>query len=283
VDKGTDGQRSVVRALADEASAILDRVIETFPTYTLHNSLHAHNVARVMAELLGPRLSDLTALEAAMLILSAFWHDIGMVFTDSERVALESEPYWRDFLTANPEALVAVEQAGGLSMAIAEWYCRWRHAERVYVYLDRQSPKRLQWGQISFREALGELCRSHNLDVAEIKTNDAIQNNYLEAADLKFCAILLRLADILDFDNSRSPEPVYQMLGLQHRETPRKQDSDVEWLKHLATEGFRFPAERQGRYQLGFVAGPTHPAVEHDIRQFLDVTGLWRFLPPYVG
>ena len=31
-DKDNNDQRSVVRALVDEASAILDRVIETFPT-----------------------------------------------------------------------------------------------------------------------------------------------------------------------------------------------------------------------------------------------------------
>lgn len=269
--KGTDEQRAVVRKLAEDASALLDRVIETFPTYTLHNSTHARNVAIKMAELLGPKMEELTALEAAMLILSAFWHDIGMVFTESERANLESEPYWREFLEEKPEALLSREQAGELSTEIAEWYCRWRHADRVYVHLDQQPAKNLQWGRISFREALGELCRSHNLDVAEIKTNDALQTNYLEEADLKFCAIILRLADILDFDNSRSPDPVYRMLGLERRETKRRKESDVEWRKHLHSEGFRFPAKRESRYQLGFIAGPDHPAVEFDIRHFLNV------------
>ena len=74
-----------------------------------------------------------------------------------------------------------------LSMEIAEWYCRWRHADRVYVHLDNLPPGRLQWGRINIREALGEVCRSHNLDVPEIKISDALQNNYLETADLKFC------------------------------------------------------------------------------------------------
>ena len=185
--KGDDAQRKLVKSLANDAGAILDRVIETFPTYTLHNSTHAWNVAELMAELLGPRLQDLSALEAAMLILSAYWHDTGMVFNESERTALESEPYWRTFLTENPEAEVALEGAGELSMEIAEWYCRWRHADRVYVRLNNLPPGRLQWGRINIREALGELCRSHNLDVAEIKISDALQNNYLETADLKFC------------------------------------------------------------------------------------------------
>ena len=269
--EGDDAQRKLVESLANHAGAILDRVIETFPTYTLHNSTHAWNVAELMAELLGPRLDDLSALEAAMLILSAYWHDTGMVFNESERTDLESEPYWRTFLTENPEAEVALEAAGELSMEIAEWYCRWRHADRVYVHLDNLPPGRLQWGRINIREALGELCRSHNLDVPEIKISDALQNNYLETADLKFCAILLRLADILDFDNSRSPDAVYQMLGLARRKDKRAERSDVEWLKHLATDGFHFPKQRDPSYCLGFLAGPSHPAVEHDIRKFLDV------------
>jgi len=271
VQKGDDARRELVKSLANDAGAILDRVIETFPTYTLHNSTHAWNVAELMAELLGPRLQDLSALEAAMLILSAYWHDTGMVFNESERTALESELYWRTFLTENPEAEVALEGAGELSVEIAEWYCRWRHADRVYVHLNNLPPGRLQWGRINIREALGELCRSHNLDVAEIKICDALQNNYLETADLKFCAILLRLADILDFDNSRSPDAVYQMLGLARRKDKRAERSDVEWLKHLATDGFHFPKQRDPSYCLGFLAGPSHPAVEHDIRKFLDV------------
>jgi hypothetical protein len=268
--KGTDPQRSTVAALLKDATALLDHVIETFPTYTLHNRVHSINVAERMADLLGPTLYQLTALEAAMLILSAFWHDIGMVFTDDERTTLESEPYWREFLAQNPEAEIAFAREGGLSTEIAEWYCRWRHADRVYVHLNKQPGEKVKWGQIAFRDALGELCRSHNLDVIEIKTNDGLQTNFLEEADLKFCALLLRLADILDFDNTRSPEPVYQLLGLVKARTRRKAESDVEWRKHLASDGFRFPDERHPGYQLGFIAAPTHPAVEFDLRLFLD-------------
>lgn len=47
--------------------------------------------------------------------------------------------------------------------------------------------------------------------------------------------------------------------------------SDVEWRKHLSAEGFVFPEERQRGYLLDFVAGPDEPAVEHDVRHFIDV------------
>src|SRR5215210_3080299 len=145
--KATDAQRAGIRELVEGAAAILDRVIETFPAYTLHNSTHAANVANLMAELLGPLPTD-------------------------------------------------------------------------------------------FR---GE-------------------------ADLRFCAVLLRLADILDFDRTRSPEAVYEHLGLSRRIDPRQDTSDVEWRKHLCSEGFRFPDRRPEGYQLSFLAGPDEPGVEHDVR-----------------
>lgn len=54
-----DTQRAKVRKLIEDAAAILDRVIETFPAYTLHNSTHAENVVKLMADLLGDRVKDL--------------------------------------------------------------------------------------------------------------------------------------------------------------------------------------------------------------------------------
>lgn len=275
-EKGTDESRQMVRNGVDYAAPILDRIIETFPTYTLHNSKHARNVAELMAEILGKRLKDLTALEAAFLILSAFWHDIGMVFRGDERAGLTKEPEWPDFLQKHAEAYLAVSGDPKVEppRETAEWYCRWRHADRVFVYINAGAAQGLsfKWGVVDLREALGKLCRSHNEGIDRIQANPVLRTDFRAGeADLQFCAILLRLADILDFDRSRSPDSVYQYLGLKRRADPREQASDVEWRKHLAAEGFVFPTDRSQGYALDFIAGPDHPAVEHDLRQFLDV------------
>ena len=53
---------------------------------------------------------------------------------------------------------------------------------------------------------------------------------------------------------------------------PRTATSDVEWLKHVASEGFKFPQGRdRAGYAVDFIAGPDDPGVEHDLREFLDV------------
>jgi hypothetical protein len=276
--RANDGQREMVRVLTTRAADRLDRVVETLPTYTLHNRVHALNVVERMGDLLGARVDDVTAVEGALLILSAYHHDIGMVFTPEERAAIREERWFPQFLDRHPDAFLAVEAASGdLPIEIAEWYCRWRHADRVTVYLDGLPPESLGWGVVSLKDWLAVVCRSHNQDHTVLRDDVVYKTDLLvggDRSDLRMCAVLLRLADILDFDNSRSPDGVYEHLGLGRRQTSRETHSDVEWRKHLASEGFTFPKdpkERQAPYLLGYSAAPQRPAVEHDLREFLDV------------
>ena len=260
-----------VIGLIDHAAPLLDRIIETFPTYTLHDRTHSQNVLRLMGRLLGPRCSSLTALESAMLILAAYFHDIGMVFNKDQRQSLKDEPEFPQFLHQHPEARLAMTQnQDQIPEEIAEWYCRHRHADRVILFLNElDKDNRLNWGRVSLKDALALVCRSHNFDAREL-TASSFDTSSLAQCDLRFCSILLRLADILDFDHTRSPEPVYKHLGLPTPEAGPEQTSADEWRKHFSSDGFKFPPVPPIPYVLPFVAGPDDPNVEHDIRQFLD-------------
>jgi len=267
--KANDKQRQMVRDLVKKASNLLDLIRDTFPTYTLHNHVHSENIVRLMGNLLGDDIENLTALEGAILILSAYYHDIGMVFDESERNNLKEEDAFVSFQNKYPEVLIKIhENAGSIPLYIAEWYCRWIHPERVSLFLDTIN---VIWDGVQFNRELGMVCRSHGDDAKFIQDDDKFPPNFVYAADTKFCAILLRLADILDFDNSRSPEEVYHYLGIGRREDKRRVFSDVEWQKHLCSKGFVFPPKRQGTYVLGFIASPDDPSVEHDVREFLHV------------
>ncbi|MGN9906657.1 HD domain-containing protein [Phytohabitans sp. LJ34] len=261
----------LVKDLAEEAAGKLRLVRDTFPTYTLHDELHSANVLRIMGDLLGERVTDLSGLEAAMLILAAYYHDIGMVYTPEELGQTKEQPEFEAYLAGRPEEYLAVRHNDGEPpLSVLENYCRFRHADRVYAHLNHIQKERLKWGAVSLRDALGMLCRSHNGPAADLK-GDGFDPHFLGACDLRLCAILLRLADILDFDGSRTPRSIYEHLGLAARADHRTATSDAEWRKHLATDGFTFPASREAGYPLHFVAGPESPAVEHDIRRFLDV------------
>ena len=265
--KLNDHQCAMVGEQVEHATVLLDRIIETFPTYTLHDHTHAQNVAELMADILGEDITKLSGIETAILILSAFYHDIGMVFSDSERKKLESESGWETFLERNPDAYVQVKESGDIPVNVAEWYCRSLHSERVDQFID---PSKTIWNGICFKNELALVCKSHN-SPAEHLRDEVFQIDFLIDADLRFCALVLRLADILDFDNSRSPEAVYHYLGLSSRKDSRTSASDIEWRKHLASTGFNFPESRPASYALDFIAGSDEPAVEHDVWEFLTV------------
>ncbi|MAF08894.1 hypothetical protein CMK11_00430, partial [Candidatus Poribacteria bacterium] len=276
--KADDQQRLMVRNLVDGAGAHLDLIRDTFPAYTLHNALHSVNVVKLMGELLGPRIEEITALEGAVLIISAYLHDSGMVFTDVEREGLEQQPRWGEFLKEHRQAELSIHEDGGVSEHTAEWYCRWAHPERVGEYLRTLGDGDLRWGPIPIAAEIQSVCESHGWDAGRVRDDDALKTSFLagtgedDEADLRFCAMVLRLADILDFDNTRAPAAVYGHLGLDRPDSPREETSAAEWQKHMSAMGFRFPeGERDRSYPLRFVALPKDPGVEHGVRNFLKV------------
>jgi len=257
--------------LIDFAIPILDRIIETFPTYTLHNGQHQLNILNLMSSILGDRIKELSSLETALLILSAFYHDIGMVFTEDEVDNLQNESDFKVFLSSNYKYQLALETNKSITKDIAEEYCRWAHAKRVFNYLD-VIPDLLIWEGVDIKNVLGEICLSHNESVQYLKDDLKFDTSFWEEADLRFCAIILRISDILDFDNSRSPDSVFHLLKLEKPLSKRLEISHKEWLKHLSSKGFSFSKWNKSEpYELSFKATPDNPSVEHDIRSFLDV------------
>ncbi|MGY0236041.1 HD domain-containing protein [Longispora urticae] len=270
VARSSTENQANVEYLIEHAAGLLKLVVQTFPTYTLHDRQHSENVLTLMEKLLGPQLDRVSPLEAALLILSAYMHDLGMVYTADELAGIADEDEFQDFLTAHPAAYVEFREKG-VTPNLREWYCRWRHADRIREHLDLIPDEKLRWHGFSLRDPLIVLCRSHNQDAAALRSGEFEDVPINDRCDLRFCAVLLRLADILDFDATRTPRGIYQHLGLASRDTPARTVSDDEWRKHLSSGGFSFPEPRTPNYLLGFTARPTSPAIEHAVRAFLDV------------
>ena len=86
-----ENSEKYLTAVADICQYGVDRaktIRDTFPFYTLHDEVHICNVMRLMAELLGDKIRLLTRDEAALLVMAACCHDIGMSYTESEKKEL---------------------------------------------------------------------------------------------------------------------------------------------------------------------------------------------------
>lgn len=262
---------SDVRSICQKAAELSQTIRDTFPLYTLHNETHINNVLYIMAELLGDEgVNDLSRDMTAMLILAAFCHDIGMSYTSEEKEEIFSDKEKiTDFLNANLSEYVEAyknKTSPELSDAAKIKLLRSLHHERVEQQINKMS-----WPDILVdnvpREELIKVCKSHGLDAESLI--DLLGTGY--GTDLVLCGVLLRLADILDFDDTRAPKTLYNYTKFD-KNRPDDVYSESEWKKHLASRGFQFNKvkDRSVPYELPFSASSPSINVEMSIRDYLN-------------
>ena len=85
-----------------------------------------------------------------------------------------------------------------------------------------------------------------------------------ESANLAFPGLLLRLADVMDFDASRAPRILFKHFGIENDK------SVLEWNKHQSVIGWTLDVDPTGREQpqLRYAAECQHPVHEKAIREF---------------
>lgn len=269
-NKYTTGIEKICDYAVERAKLIRD----TFPLFTLHDETHICNVMRLMMNLLGKDAEMLSRDEAAMLVLAACCHDIGMSYSDEEKERLKTNSdKLKQYLDAHPEEFVKAYKNGTDKPQITDEmlskFLRSIHHERVAEILRKNEnftwPEILK-GKVS-RENVIRVCQSHGNDVASLDNL-----NPTPSIDTRFCAVLLRLADILDFDTSRAPLAVYDYCGFDKRNDPSSIFSKGEWEKHLDSQGFDFEnvKDRSAAYELDYSATSRSLQVEQAIRRYLD-------------
>ena len=262
---------SAVKQICKYGVERAETIRDTFPMFTLHNETHICNVLQLMADLLGDDLDKLTRDEAAMLIMSACCHDIGMSYSEEEREELFNDAdRLSQYLENHHSEYVRAFSSGNIVPVMTDDmiqnYLRSIHHERVMELLFGIEWPSVLEGRID-RENLIYVCQSHGKDITALDEMETTAT-----VDLRFCAILLRLADILDFDTSRAPEAVYRYSGFQKSKDSNALKSKEEWDKHLASQGFDFlhVNERIHMYSLGYSATCKSMQVEQTVNCYLD-------------
>lgn len=272
--------KALVNHVADTVGPLLTQIPVTFRQYTVHDIRHCRNVIARMGDIVPPEtLKKLNALEITFLLLSALLHDVGMVVTDHEKAeTLGSESFRRFRAEGHADRNKAVEEAReagneprarAIEDALLAEYYRRLHPERVQKFLDRHLAGRLRHQEIDFAEDLARLCESHAWGVEE--SNDARRPKKAVAqletdllidgvrVNLQYLAGILRLADILDFDRSRTPLAVFQHVDFSE---PK---SWAEWNKHLQVKGREITP-----MQVRFDIPCTQPIFYVAVHEFLD-------------
>lgn len=249
--------------LCDDALSLMKTVRDTFPTYTLHDETHLNNVIFLMEELLGNKgIKLLSTGECAMLLLAACYHDIGMCYTPEQKQYELNSRRFHDYLDKNPgeylKAKNASDSEGKIPDDVQLNYFRKIHHLRIHELLPENPGTNL-----IRRDALIKICESHGQDIKDVI--GALSYDSFRDTDCVLCALLLRLADILDFDSSRAPEVLYNFQNIKKAKDPF---ADVEWVKHLRAKGFKFSESKERSIIFGAVC--ENMQEEHNITVFLD-------------
>ena len=238
----TAGQFEVsVFKVCSEGITLSETIAKTFPNYTLHNVIHIKNVLSIMLDLLGDRKHELSTNECALLLMSACCHDIGMSLSDEEKQYLQGCPVcMQEYLETHPtDYNIAYsednESFPNITDEVLQHFVRNNHHKRV-----REKIQDMEWpyylGKHISAEDLIAVCQSHGENAANIMQMKIFSPD----PDLFLCSVLLRLADILDFDASRAPEVLFKYINLGKLDGVENEISRKEWQKHQASYGFKF-------------------------------------------
>lgn len=274
---------SLVDEVFEECRQIHKTVLRHMPEYTLHDEEHLLRTVELMDRLLPtstPR--NLTPLELAGLILSIGLHDIGMAPSEHEigrllsksSSAMNEDPNrlrYRSFREGYPTILRRQHElrsedrhfeAQELEAYLLSEYLRQTHGDRGRQFIFDRYREKLVYGEFNFASRLAEVCYSHIQDplfLEQLPCWELVRAPG-EYANWRFIAVLLRLADILDFDGKRTPAVLFEHLGIRDKASLR------EWKKHRSIRAWDI-----GPGRIAFSARCPDPVIEKCVRDSVQM------------
>jgi histidine kinase/DNA gyrase B/HSP90-like ATPase len=262
--KSDTEDQGIIKSILNDSRRLLKQIVRSFPTFTNHDEEHSLKIIENIEMLLGNEINKLSSTEACVLLLSSYWHDLGMICNNSNEIT--NEVWFQNYCKNKPEC-----NEENLTDSIVSEYLRINHHKRLEKYLydgdyilehDRKS---IIIDGNDIVKISYEISMSHNYETKDIQTLKDLGSNE-NTDDFVFCAILLRLADIMDFDNDRTSISTYKFLALDNPSNESEKYSQKEWKKHIDNVGFEY-----SNNILYFKANPNDPNVEYDIRKFIEI------------
>lgn len=298
-----DGLCANVDKLIEKIQPILDTIgKDTFADYTLHNPLHSRKLLHLAGYIIPDEvLSHLSSLELTVLIMSFYLHDLGMVLLYDDKAKILASDDFQAFIDTK-ESISSkftairkeIENAIGgekskfenvlsqlYNTALTE-YLRPQHAsiERYNIVLEKvfdeaDNEKIFQLEGVSFKKELLEICQSHNEPNTRLGLVDYLTSKMLfdvehhlchQEFNMQYCAAILRIADILDFDMERTPDSLFRAIGIEDKQLPGFKISLREWTKQMAVHTVNITEN-----EIQVKADCNSPSIEHAVRMMCSM------------
>lgn len=271
--------------ICNDAANRMKDVRRSFPQYTLHDEIHLIKVVDIMGKII-PKdvLHKLNPVEIFLLILSAFFHDQGIVIDDHEYDKIKESPEYKISLKnweikfSNLSEIRKKLNLLDISKSDKEYleqlkielerghlieFIRKKHGKRSSDYFIKNYSKdpRLEINGINISYLVAKLCESHTQNSSDLNESNGFRYNelvYKFRINMIYLAIILRLADILDFDHDRTPKVLYKTIKFKSK------ISIKEWNKHLSVYGRKITSK-----QIQYTCWCDTPEYEKAVRDFI--------------
>lgn len=210
LEKKNDSLAQQAIRAADFVEPHLDCYKILFPHYTDHSIKHSFNVMENMYKLMeSPQ--EHTGIELFYCIYAALFHDIGMVLSEQEKnseLQGESEKYIsRHVGNGEPEEKKEIER-----MLVLQNKIRAEHGNRVENIMDGWYKENRELFSLAGNSIVSEIsiiCKSHMQTIEEVEDLLKVETTFGEQYSPLYVAVLLRLADAIDFSPDRAPYAIY--------------------------------------------------------------------------
>lgn len=237
----------------------LSSVVTTYPTYSTHDAWHAANIVSAIENILGKeRIRKLTGIDTFLILMCAYMHDIGMLYTEREVRELWQTKEFQSFLIDYQSDSSPIGKAAKLLLAAEEklkeevtWqldikqaitvvlmeYFRPQHGKRIQKLTDKAN----QIGELlcvedSFLPSriikiINKIAMAHTGSFENMLDELVMVDSFAgEDFHPRLVAWLLRIGDLCDLDNDR-----FNKIGIATFGT-LQDDNLAHYFKHLSVE-----------------------------------------------
>lgn len=229
---------------------------DMFSEYTKHDISHVDGMLGILDDIIVEKARNvMTPADWLMLVLSVYFHDIGMIITNEEFENRMNDENFTDYLNSIDKKFCEGLKPENQDKAIYQDYVRNHHGDRVYKWIlnvgdtpASESPiDKLLFSILhplssQFRKDLAKVCKSHQEKLSDVFENEDADVRYAQDKNSKvnliYCAAVLRTADLLHVNSERTPDVDFLLIS------PKNAYSRREWVKQKAVTCIKPKDER---------------------------------------
>lgn len=229
-DENVKNLESVFDIQKRKLTRYMASVVTTFPTYSSHDSIHSASIIAAIEKILGKkRIKNLSGIDTFFILMCAYMHDMGMLYSENEVRALWKSEEFRQFLRTcqqekselsdaasiifqaeNGECNSPLDIRNAITLLLMEYF-RPRHGNRIYEVTNvklSEIGERLAV-QASFLperiiQMIYKISVAHTAKFEKIISELPLSDTFgAEEFHPRMIAYLIRLGDLCDMDNNR--------------------------------------------------------------------------------